>query len=271
MLKKCRAAMLGAIVSSLLVGTEGMAQADTLRIGGTGVALGGMTLLGAAFEQQNPGVTVDVLPSLGSSGGVKALVAGAIDLSLSARALKEAEVETGVKARLYATTSLVIVTSSQTNADAISTEDLARMYAGEVVQWPSGQPVRPVLRPKSETDTKVLKNLSDSVARAIDQAYERPGAVVASTDQENADLLEQLEGSLGAVALGQIATEKRRLKRLAVEGAASKPAGGTGLFDKTLFVVMPSNPRPLAAQFYDFIFSQEAQTILAAHDYLPAR
>lgn len=63
----------------------GSPSADTLRIGETGAALGGMEILGQAFEKQHPGTSVEVLPSLGSSGGIKALLAGAVDLSAGSR------------------------------------------------------------------------------------------------------------------------------------------------------------------------------------------
>ena len=99
-----------------LVAFSPAASADGLRIGGTGVALGGMSLLAEAFEAAHPDTEIEVLPSLGSSGGVKALLAGAIDLSVSSRALKDAETEKGAIARLYATTPLAVVTSTGTDA-----------------------------------------------------------------------------------------------------------------------------------------------------------
>jgi hypothetical protein len=58
--------------ATLLAATALVAQADaqaaeTLRIGGTGSALGGMQRLADAFMADNPDVRVVVLPSLGSA------------------------------------------------------------------------------------------------------------------------------------------------------------------------------------------------------------
>ncbi|NNE88181.1 MAG: hypothetical protein HKN27_08905 [Silicimonas sp.] len=164
-----------AIATSLaltVLAASGPLFAETLRIGGTGVALGGMQVLGRAFEQENPSVTVEVLPSLGSSGGVKAIVAGAIDLAVSSRDLKEAEKAQGAQARLYATTPLAIVTSADTQTDGITTQQLAGMYAGTIQNWPSGERVRVVLRPVTETDVQILRSLSEDMARAVDTALE---------------------------------------------------------------------------------------------------
>lgn len=274
MLRKTLISVFAGAIHSLMIGASSLAQAETIRIGGTGVALGGMALLGEAFERRNPDAVVVVLPSLGSSGGVKALIAGAIDLSVSARPLKEREVEKGAEGVLYATTPLAIVTSMQTDADTISLDQMTQMYSGDMTRWPSGQPVRLVLRPTSETDTQILSGLSDAVSQAIAAAHERPGLLTATNDQENADILERLEGSLGAVALGQIKTENRRLKILVFNGTrseAGRSLSRNGTFDKSLYIVKTQHTSTLAAQFFNFVFSEEAQSILAASDHSPAR
>ncbi|MEH6727365.1 MAG: substrate-binding domain-containing protein [Hyphomicrobiales bacterium] len=274
MLKMRLTTTIAGIISSLIISACGVAQAETLRIGGTGVALGGMTLLGAAFEKQNPGTEVVVLPSLGSSGGVKALIAGAIDLSVSSRALKDAEEAKGAQGTLYATTPLALVTSSITNADAVTTESLAQIYSGELTEWSSGEPIRLVLRPMSETDTKIVGGLSDAVMQAIEGAHKRPGLLKATNDQENAEMLEHLAGSLGAVAMGQIATENRSLKILTLNGISPKPGDISDqdlAFSKSLYIVKTGSPSDLASQFFDFIFSEEARSILVATDHAPAR
>lgn len=260
------------VVTSLIFCASGAAHAETLRIGGTGVALGGLVLLGAAFEEENPGTTVEVLPSLGSSGGIKALLAGAIDLAVSSRELKDVEKEGGALARVYATTPLALVTSSKTDADAISTEQIAQMYAGRLTHWPSGQQVRPVLRSFSEFDTQILRSLSDHVSQAIDVALARPGLVMAANDQENAEMLERLEGSLGAVALGQIATEHRNLKVLTHDGILPKADGIPGhgvIFNKSLYIVSTESPSPLASAFMTYVFSEQARAILSETQHTP--
>ncbi|WP_306262180.1 PstS family phosphate ABC transporter substrate-binding protein [Pararhizobium sp. IMCC21322] len=266
--------ILTGIFSFLIVSANGIAHGDTLRIGGTGAALGGMTLLGAAFEKQNPGAMIEVLPSLGSSGGIKALIAGVIDLSVASRVLKRDEKVQGVEARLYAITPLAVATSSGTDADAVTTEQLAQMYSGEMTYWPSGQPVRLVLRPMSETDTQILSGLSDGMSQAIKAAHQRPGLLKAINDQDNADMLEQLDGSIGAIAMGQIMTENRRVKVLPLNGILPEVGGDSSQdlrLRKSLYIVKTQRQSNMASQFFDFVFSEKAQSILAATNHAPAR
>ncbi|TNJ39341.1 PstS family phosphate ABC transporter substrate-binding protein [Phaeobacter sp. B1627] len=247
------------------------AEAETLRIGGTGVALGSIAVLVDAFEAQHPGSKIEVLPSLGSGGGIKAVIAQAIDLGLSSRPLKDKEIQGGATARSYAQTSMVFATSAGNEASIITPQDIVEIYSGVANQWPDGSPIRLVMRPPSEGDIQIIRGLSPEIDMAVDVAFERSESFVAMTDQENAETLERLEGSFGLMAIGQIKAEGRQLKALTLvtpqaEGATSGPDDA---FLKTLYLVSSEAASPLAVEFQNFIFSDEAQTILSSYEFNP--
>ncbi len=260
-------------LSALAVLTSGAAGAETLRIGGTGVALGGMTVLGEAFEAKHPDVDVTVLPSLGSGGGMKALFADAIDLAVTSRPVKDAEIEQGAIPQQYARTELAVVTSLGTAVDQVTPDQLAAIYAGKMTEWPDGAPVRLVLRPMDEADTQLLRAMSDEMERSVDMALERQGMLNAINDQENAETLEELDGSVGLVATSQIATEKRKLKVLRLV-SSSKAPGSSGRPDKSLvkglYIVQTASTKPVAKEFAAFVVSGEGREILEQYDHLPA-
>lgn len=245
------------------------AQAEGLRIGGTGAALGGMKLLAAAYEGAHPGTTVTVLPSLGSGGGIKALAAGKIDISVSARMLKDKEKASGMlQARRYARTPLAIVTTPANAVDDITHEQLEAAYAGAMMNWPDGSRIRIVLRPQSETDTKLLRNYSPGMAAAVDAAFARPGILTAQNDQDNASALESTAGSLGVVALAQMSSEGRPLKILAFDGVmpkAAMAADPTFLFAKDFHIINRSDASEAARGFLAFARSTEGRRILDDH------
>ena len=249
-----------------------LAQAETLRIGGTGVALGGMRILGASFMKEHPDTQIEVLPSLGSSGGIKALLAGAVDIAVSSRALKGEERAAGATSRLYARTPLAVVTSPDVPIADITTGELAAIYAGETTRWPDGSIIRLVLRPASETDTLLLRELSPGMGRAVDVAFGRPGLVSATNDQDNAEALERLPGAIGLVAIGQIATEGRQLKILSLDGVmpmAALSARADYGFVKDLYVVTKPGAGKPAMAFIAFVNSAEGQNILADTGHSP--
>jgi len=249
-------------------------SAETLRIGGTGAALGPMARLGAAFQDLHPDTTIEILPSLGSGGGIKATMAGAIDIGLSSRDLKADEQVDGTSARIFAYTPLAFVTSVNTKINNVTTQELVEIYSGNMQHWPDGSMVRLVMRPASEIDTQLLRTLSEPMAEAVDVALQRPGLVSATNDQENADMLEKLEGSIGLVALGQVRAENRTLKVLTLNGEMPKhahPFDPETEFAKALYLVTKADSTPITRSFVAFVLSEEGQKLLAALDHVPVR
>lgn len=267
------AAALFLTIVSLGLQTEVRAEdrAVMLRIGGTGTALGGMRLLASAFKEVRPDVRVIVLPSLGSGGGIKALAAGKIDMSVSARQLKQAERAKGLKASEYVRTPIVFATRYDNPAENLTLDDAAAMYSGEKESWPDGTQVRLILRPATETDIKLLRGMSKAMDKAVEAALQRDELHVAINDQDNATALEKVRGSLGIAALGQIKAEKRRVKPLALDGVQGTPANLKSSkypFAKTLYLVLKPEPAPAVEAFVRFIKSPEGRAVLTSTDHI---
>ena len=74
---------------------------ETVRISGTGSGVGGMQLLADAYMSTHPGVKVDVLPALGSGGGISALIPliefGKNKASNCAALMSQAKADAGIK------------------------------------------------------------------------------------------------------------------------------------------------------------------------------
>jgi phosphate transport system substrate-binding protein len=129
-----------------------------------------------------------------------------------------------------------------------------------------GTPIRVLRRPASDTDTTALAAASPAMARALAAAQRRPGLVTAGTDQDNADALEAVHGSFGAVTLAQFLSEKRRLALFALDGVEPTPeavAAGRYPLSKLFFFVTRAEPAPAAAAFMGFVAGPEARAVLA--------
>jgi phosphate transport system substrate-binding protein len=246
--------------------TGGAAHADSIRIGGTGAGLGAMKLLAQEFNKSRADAQLIVTPSLGSNGAIRAVLAGAVDVGISARPLSPEENRQGMSARAYARTPLVIATGAKTNSTGLSLPQLAQIYSGKVTHWPDGNPIRLVVRPASDADSIAMRAFSAEMDSAITAALARKGLRVADTDQDNADALEQLPGSLGATTLTQIVAEDRALKPLALDGVTpslQSLAAGRYRYSKTLHLVTGRNPSPLAMDFVAFVRSPAGRAVLA--------
>lgn len=140
------------------------AQAEELKLGGTGSALGTMHLLAQAYAKTKPDTSIVVLPSMGSGGGIKALLAGAIQIGVSSRPLSAAESKAGAVATEYGCTPFVFATAASNAVGGITTRNLIDFYSGTVNSWPDGSKLRLVLRPIGDSDSETIKNISPAMA-----------------------------------------------------------------------------------------------------------
>jgi phosphate transport system substrate-binding protein len=255
-----------AITLALLLGSSGGTAAEEFRIGGTGTALGTMQRLAEEFTVTNPDIRVTTVPSLGSGGGIKAVLAGAIGLAVTSRPISESERKLGAVETEYARTPFVFAVSTKSKVTAITSAELADIYAGKRVTWADGGPLRIVLRPAGDVDTEMVKNVSPAIRGALVAAEARPGAQFAVTDQDAANNLEKIPGAIGPSSLALIVSEKRALRALKLDGAEPTPmnaASGAYPYHKRLFLVTGAKRPAAVERFVAFVRSTAGRKILA--------
>lgn len=254
-----------AVALALLLGFSGGAAAEEFRIGGSGSALGTMRLLADAFSAGSPDIRITTVPSLGSGGGVKAVAAGAIGLAVTSRPLNERERKLGAVEMEYARTPFVFAVSTRSKVTAITSRELADIYAGKKVTWPDGSLVRIVLRPASDIDTAMVKGISPEIRRALAAAEARPGVQFSVNDQDAANDLERIPGAIGPSSLALIVSEKRALRALKLDGREPTPANaasGAYPYYKRLFLVTGAKRPAAVERFIAFVRSPAGRKVL---------
>jgi len=264
------------LVAALLALAPAAQAVEEVRVSGTGTALGPMSRLARAFERANPDVRVRLLPSVGSSGAVKAVVAGALDLGLAGRPLGPEELALALVAVEVARTPFLFAVGPRAGATNLDLGALARLYRGDVPTWPGGERIRLVLRPASDADTAYLRSLSPELAAAVNAALARPGMLVAATNQECDALIARTPGAIGPSTLAQVSTEAAGLTPLTWQGVAptlANLAAGRYPLWKPIVAITAARPSPGAVRLLPFIRSPEGGRILEAsggHPSLPA-
>jgi phosphate transport system substrate-binding protein len=258
---------------SLVVGIFGLVslltpslEAQTIKIGGTGGALGTIGVLAEAFKKSHPEAKVIVVPGLGSGGARKALLGGAIDIAVTSKAGKDTEKLDGAVAALLGRTPFVFTTSKKNPADALTTQELVDIWNGKATAWPDGSRLRLILRPENDSDTDALKRISPALDKAVKSALSREGMKIAITDAESADAVEAIRGALGTSTLALLISEKRPLKALSLNGVTPSPktiANGSYPLFKSIYVVTAAKPSELTAEFMRFLRSPSGREIVA--------
>ena len=231
-------------------------MADTLRIGGTGGAIGLMTRLAKPFAERS-GVTLEVVRSLGSGGGIRAAAEDAIDVAVAGRSLSDAEKAQGLTEAAIVRTPFVFATSSH-GPTAMTAAEIVGIYANPITHWPDGTRVKAILRPKAEDDNAVMASHIPGIANGLAAARARGELPVATTDLDNAALAEGLEGSFIGATYTQMVTERRDLRLIAIDGVA--PAlealkNGRYRYDKVLRIVVRTKMTAPVRAFLDFLHS----------------
>lgn len=274
--RKIAAPALAGLILALLGpgGLSGAATsgAETLKISGTGGAIGGIAQVASAFCRANPGVKVILPRSVGSTGGIRAAIAGKLDIGLSARPLTREERAAGGRETPYARTPFVFAVNPRVGRSDITVDEVRDIFGGKFGWWEDGTPVRLVLRPVTDTDCDVLRRMIPGIAGALVGAHGREGMLVARTDTDCADRLESTPGAFGTMTLSLVVSENRRIKILSLSGVV--PSGeavtaGRYPYTKTFRVVTGPHPSPAAVRFIDFLRSPDGMSILLRSGHVP--
>jgi phosphate transport system substrate-binding protein len=245
-------------------------SAETLRVAGTGSAIGMLQHVGAEFTAATD-VKLEVIPGLGSSGAINALTDGKIDIVVSGRPLKAEETAAGLTQLAVVTTAYVMATSHR-NPNGLKSTDLAGIFAADKPTWSDGTPIRIILRPRSDADTVVLGELFAGMGQALEVARKRGEVPTAPTDQDNVDLAERTQGSLTGTTATQLKTEHPNLRVVPLDGVEPTFANfesGRYPFAKKLIFVVRSNGSADARRFIDFLRSPQGVKALRDTEILP--
>lgn len=255
------------MIAGVLPSTHAAAQ---LRAGGTGTATGVLEHVAPGFSATT-GAWLIVVPSLGSSGAIRAVAENKLDIAIAGRPLRPTEMAGGLT-QLGAFRTAFVMATSQRNPKGFKSAELADIYKVPLARWADGTPIRIILRPRTDSDTELLGELFPGMRDALETARLRSELPTGATDQDAADLAERIKGSLTAITTSQIKTEKRDLRIVPIDGVEPTLANvenGTYPFVKKLYVVARAANVADVARFMEFLRSPEGLKLLREAEVLP--
>jgi phosphate transport system substrate-binding protein len=245
-----RVIALVAIGSMLVTAASG----KTLKVGGTGAVIELVNQLAPVFREET-GITLHAIRGLGSSGSYSAVADGKIDLAFGGRDLKDKEAARGLKVAMTFRSPFGLVTSHPAPG-GLESAAISALYKADKPAWPDGTRILIILRPADDSDNSILATLAPGMADTLAQLRNRSDLPIATTDHDNADLAERINGSLTAATLTQITVEKRDLRFVPIDGVAATIENyrrGAYPHGKTFHVALPSTASPEARAFVAFL------------------
>jgi phosphate transport system substrate-binding protein len=258
-----------AVVALVLVANCHGAAADIVKVGGAGAATELIRTLGAKFATSED--KVEIVPSLGSTGGLRAVQAGMLDIAVAGRQLNNEEITRGLVDRLAIRTPWGFATS-RSEPNGLASTSIADIYLSQESRWVDGMPIRITLRPKGDSENQMMIEYLPGMTAALDQVRMRGGIPIAATDQDNADWAERVAGSLVSITYTQLLMEKRKLRMIAIDGVEptfENFESGRYRFGKTLSLVTGAKPSAAALRFIAFLASPQGQAALRETGNLP--
>lgn len=242
-------------------------RSEALVIGGTGTGLAVLEVLSREFEKET-GIPVSVASSIGSSGGLAALVAGAVDLAWVSRPLKPGELE---KLRVVELAQARVFLAGGRLADPspLLPGEVADLYLGRREVWPDGTPVVVVLREPGDSGTLAFGEIVPGFAAAHEWAVESRFWRVELSDLAMQRALLDCPGAVGLFDLGAKRGLDLALKEIPV---LSGPGGNELIPVRPLSLVSHlDRVDPRVDRFIEFATGASAGRLLAEWGYQAPR
>jgi phosphate transport system substrate-binding protein len=204
------------------------------------------------------------VPSLGSTGGLRAVEAGMLDIAVAGRRLNSAEVSKGLTERAALRSAWGLATSHR-NPNGLKLASIATTYGEPDARWDDGTSINVVLRPKGDSETTTLTAAIPGMDAVLERLRARRDVPMAATDQDNADAAERIPGSLVSMTATQIVMERRNLRMVAIDGVAptfENFASGRYPLGKTLYFVTRAEASPATLRFIEFMRSEQGTRVL---------
>jgi phosphate transport system substrate-binding protein len=231
-------------------------------------------LLARVFAQTHPEVRIQ-LKTVGSTNGVALAAAGAIQIGLVSRPLRDAEDGLGLTFLPYARTAVIIGADPDTPDTTLTAADLLSFYRGSKLTWNSGREVAFLTREEGDSSVATLKQAMPGFAEAYAAGSNTSHWTVLYSEPTMHEALLTRRFALGLSDLGTTTLERLPIKVLSIDGIAPTPetvASGRYPFVKTLGFVWREDTLPASARaFVEFVQSDDGAGLLRAHGYLPVR
>ncbi|EAV41128.1 hypothetical protein SIAM614_01926 [Stappia aggregata IAM 12614] len=152
--------------------------------------------IGVGFTEKYPDINLEIPPSIGSGGGIAAVSSGTERLGRVARALKDSEVEYGLVYLPIAKIPSAIFTHPSTGVEAVTSDELVRLYTGEITNWSElgGADLRVRLVRREDADS-TLQVLRATMLGWTDLEFS-PRSKTALTTQDSISSAREVEGAI---------------------------------------------------------------------------
>ncbi len=240
-----------------------------IRISGSGTCLPLLRVLSAEYEREHD-VRFVYLPGLHSSGGIKGVVHGDLDIGAVSRALTDEERELGVEYVHLSDDGLAIAAHPSAEVAALTSDQVRGVYAGLYRNWVElgGADIPIVMLDRNEDESaKMILRQYVLGPMAVSE-----DAIVLAYEQDMIDALQKTPGGIGYFSLGFGLSEGIEVDYVSIDGVPPSidaiVAGEYPMVRPLGVVVSPSAEREVK-DFVAWTQSGDARELVREHGFAP--
>lgn len=232
-----------------------------LKISGAGGTTAILKYLAETYNRQHSDLAFEFLSGAGSSGGVKGVLEGQLDLGTMSRPPKDSELADGITYLHFGTEKIVVATSPDVSIPGLTSQQVKDIFLGKIKNWSEvGGPdaaISVLVRDEEETNTKILRQ------EIFGKAGFAPGTVVFTSEGDLKTALTSTTYAIAYLAYGGVRLENLKVHPLVMDGQDPTDLKGEYPYVRPVGVAyLPANTAKMQP-FLDFITSPEARTLLA--------
>lgn len=271
-MKKVSMITLAALAISIMTASAvDASNVKRISITGTGDSYELMQKLAEAFELKHSDCKIEVPESIGSSGGIKAVISGKAEMARTARPLKDTEKAAGLTEVIFANTPVIFAVSEVNGIDNITTEQVIGIYKGVIKEWGQlGADAGKIFPLTREQGDSALRVLNANMAGFAD-INEPAGKVMYLTPEAVTTMLEHKNTFCYLPLSAVVNTKLKILKVDGIEPTSEKVLSGEYKYLIPLGVVCRGEPNGLSKEFIDFLGSEEAKKIMNEMGAVPVK
>jgi len=240
-----------------------------LVIPGTGDSEVLLRTLAQLYTRNHPGITVEIPESIGSGGGIRAVLGGKSQIARVARPITEKESSQGLTSRIFALAPIVFaVSSGVAGVTNLSCEQILGIYSGTIRQWDElggGGKIYVMNREDGDSSRTVLENSLPGF-----KEISAPAGAVVYTTPEAVRILTASPNTIGYLPMPAVIGTG--LTVLSVQDLAPTAAN---VRQKKYQLVVPfslvwKDPLPpLAQDFVNFLSTPAAKKLMLENGAIP--
>jgi phosphate transport system substrate-binding protein len=256
-----------AVAAVLGFSAPAAAQSDHLEIVGTGDGIDVLQALGAAFQQHEKSLNIDIPASIGSGGGIAAVGSGKATLGRVARKLSDAESATGIIYKPFARLPSAFFVNPSSKVAELTTKQLLAVYSGSVTNWKdvggADLKIRVVRREDADSTLTGLRAAMPGWKNLVITDKSK----TATTTQEAIETVRDVPGTVGFGPFSR--TLENGMTVLKIDGRYPADPQYPSSVELAL-IYKEATVTPQARKFIEFVATPKARAVISSMGNIPA-